>query len=476
MRRSPDPDHPDSKTVYLLAMAQSAALQYQEAIATMKRAQLLNSSSANPSRQLGIDILNQLGRVYTQVGDNSAAIASYTDSLGMDPAQRDIYLRKADAVFPSSPVQAIRVLLDGLPHDPTSSEIRVAMREDISKLKPANREPVAEILQAALPKLPVAEEYAEVCGYAAADLLYTDRDRAIIYLQRVAALRQEDLAPVTRNWVARIQAGDYWQQGEYEKAYNATLAAQKIFDDSITQAQLSDIEVAWAESQKESNPAKARELFKRAYTRSKPLVIHGKEEAYDSFAKAGHMLDQDEASREVFAQLVKTTPDDTNAARALFLICNDYLLDLQCTYSTAKKILATPPGDIGLQLDGVEAAVLTGNYAQAQQWLALADKHTETDLMHKAVANFYRFWIAFAQDSLSSKQDFQHLVTSLGSYKKSRAATPLQFEPWWFKGARHALDSSTLPPAKKDVLLKIIASFDDPGQDTTVLIQLVQQM
>ena len=59
-----------------------------------------------------------------------------------------------------------------------------------------------------------------------------------------------------------------------------------------------------------------------------------------------------------------------------------------------------------------------------------ADEHPEADVMDKAIANFYRFWISYALGSTSSKQDLQHLVASLNEYNQARATAPGLLDTW----------------------------------------------
>ena len=131
------------------------------------------------------------------------------------------------------------------------------------------------MLQAALPSLPVSEEYAEVCAYAASELVYTDRHLSERYLIRTTTLSPDEVSVETRNWIARIQAFDYFLQADYEKAYSFALKAQKTLDDAMTQGLLADIELAWAQSLKDRDPAKSSKLLNQSYSRSKPLVLQG---------------------------------------------------------------------------------------------------------------------------------------------------------------------------------------------------------
>jgi hypothetical protein len=158
------------------------------------------------------------------------------------------------------------------------------------------------------------------------------------------------------------------------------------------------------------------------------------------------------------------------------------LVDLECAYAAAKKSLATPVEDLGLQLDGVEAAVLNNDHKQAVEWLKALEQHPEADSMNKAVASFYRFWICYADDCTSSKQDFQYLVASLDEYNRVRAVSPEPSNTWSFGAAERVLTENQLPEAKnllaakKKVLLSIIAVFENPSQGTAGLIQLAKEM
>ena len=132
-RRSPAPD---ANTLYLLALAQSVALEYPEAIATLKHVvELSVSSTTQGSRQLAINALNQLGTIYSRTGDSRSAAIYYAKSLERNPAQPDIYVRQSEVVFGADPVGAIKLLLDGLHHNPQATSIRNALRNEYFKVE-----------------------------------------------------------------------------------------------------------------------------------------------------------------------------------------------------------------------------------------------------------------------------------------------------------------------------------------------------
>jgi hypothetical protein len=126
-------------------------------------------------------------------------------------------------------------------------------------------------------------------------------------------------------------------------------------------------------------------------------------------------------------------------------------------------------------LDGVEAAVLYNDYKQSSEWLTVIEQHPEANAMTKAVASFYRFWISYADDRPSSKQDFQRLLTSLNEYKRGLgpgAASTAAGDNWSFGGVRRVLAENKLDAAKgltedkKEVLLAIMNAFDHPEHST----------
>ena len=174
--------------------------------------------------------------------------------------------------------------------------------------------------------------------------------------------------------------------------------------------------------------------------------------------------------------------DDHTAALELLTICEDNLGDVECAYAAAKKALAKRTDDMGLQLDGVEAAVLHNDHKQAVEWLTIIEQDPEADSMTKAVASFYRFWISYAEDNPSSKQDLQHLVASLNEYNRGRTVVSAESASWSFEGARRVLNKNTLPLAislpekKKKDLLAIIDAFEHPDQGTTALSRLAERM
>ncbi len=221
-------------------------------------------------------------------------------------------------------------------------------------------------------------------------------------------------------------------------------------------------------------------MLNQAYDRVKPLTFNGDDQGYQSFMDVNHLLHRDAESKQVFSDLLNKNVDDHYAARGVLFVCEEYLLDAECAYKAADQALKNPSADVDLQLDGVEAAVLFNEKTKALEWLTIVEQHAEADRMTKAVAGFYRFWISYAENSTSSKQDFQHLLTSLDEYQ--RVAPAESVDRWSFQGARHILNENKLPTAtnlpeqKKQVLLAIMDAFDHPEQGTAGLTQLAERM
>lgn len=479
----------DPKTLYLLGLAQSAALGFPEAIATLTRVVEISDSAGTPdSAKLAIQALNAMASVYNQAGDTPKAATSYAKSLQRDPSQSAIYIRQSDTLLATDPLGAINVLLDGLRHDPQSKSIHPVLQSDVLKLKPADFAAVTDLLRSAMGSLPVSDEYAQACAYAASQLLYTDLPRAKQYLSRTDGLRSVDLSPVTRNWIARLRAVGALQENNYETAFAYAQQAQSIVDDEkfddqkMSTALLSKIQVAWAQSLKKGDPERAR-MLNQAYDRVKPLALAGDDQGYQSFMEVNHLLHRDAESKQVFFNLLNKNVDDHYAARGVLFVCEEYLLDADCAYKAADQALKNPSDDIDLQLDGVEAAVLFNQNKKALEWLTIVEQHAEADSMSKAIAGFYRFWISYAENSSSSKQDFQHLLTSLDEYHHVvTAASSGSVDKWSFLGARHILNENKLPAAtnlpeqKKQVLLVIMDAFDHPEKGTAGLTRLAEQM
>jgi hypothetical protein len=159
---------------------------------------------------------------------------------------------------------------------------------------------------------------------------------------------------------------------------------------------------------------------------------------------------------------------------------------VKCIYAAAQKALAKPSEDIGLQLDGVEAAVLNNDRKQALEWLIIVEQHTEADDMTRAIASFYRFWLSYAENDPSSRLDFQRVEAAFNVYNRARATrSPILADPagiWSFKGAVNVLKGNKVPAAtnltenKRKVLLAIIDAFDHPEQGTTGLSQVAERM
>ena len=483
---------PDPHTFYFLALAQSGALQYPEAIATFKRViELSDSVARREYGDLAIKALNQLGGVYTQTGDKEAASAFYTESLKRDPTQWDIYLTNAEIVVATNPVGAIKLLLDGFGHNPKSAVIRSAIQRDISKLKPPEFQAAVDLLESAKATLPVTEEYAQACAFAASRLLYFDPQLAERYLLRIESVPPGELRASTRNWVARLRAIDSGLHKKFDAAYGFALQAEKIAEDEkvddqkLSKVVLSDVQIAWAKELQEQDPARLR-MLNETRRRIKRLVEEGNTSFYQDFMDSNHLLKDDAESKRVFSTLLHNNNDDHSAARGLMFVCGEYIFDVKCTYAAAQKALAKPSEDIGLQLDGVEAAVLNNDRKQALEWLIIVEQHTEADNMTRAIASFYRFWLSYAENDPSSRPDFQRVEAAFNVYNRARATrSPILADPagiWSFKGAVNVLKGNKVPAAtnltenKRKVLLAIIDAFDHPEQGTTGLSQVAERM
>ena len=488
-RRSPDPD---PNTFYFLALAQSNALQYPDAVATFKHVIEMCDAAAKPeNRELAIKALNQLGDVYTRTGDKQAASASYAKSLERNPSQSYLYVSQAEILFATNPVGAIKLLLDGLGHNPKSETIRSAIGEDIPKLKPPDFQGAANLLATAKDTFPLTEEYAQMCAFAASQLLYSDPQLAVGYLSKLDGLSPEKLSASTRNWFARLQAVDSSRRKNFDAAYAFAMKAEKIVEDEklddqkLSKVVLSDVQVAWAKTLQNQDPERKR-MLRETYARVKPLVVEGNTNFYQDFMDVNHLLDNDVESKLIFSNLLDKNNGDHFAARGILFVCGENLLDVKCAYLAARKALAKPSDDIDLQLDGVEAAVLNNDRKQGLEWLAIVEQHAEADNMTKAIAGFYRFWISYAENDPSSKQDFQHMVAALNEYNRARAALSPEMadtaDKWSFGEASGVLNENKLPAAtnlpenKKKDLLAIMDAFDHPKQGTTGLSLLAERM
>ena len=226
-------------------------------------------------------------------------------------------------------------------------------------------------------------------------------------------------------------------------------------------------------------------MLNETHRRIKRLVEEGNTSLYQDFMEGNHLLKDDAESKRVFSSLLDKNSDDHSAARGLMFVCGEYMLDVKCLYETAQKALAKPSEDIGLQLDGVEAAVLSNDRKQGLEWLIIVEQHTEADNMTRAIAGFYRFWLSYAENGPSSKLDFQHMVAALNVYNRARLAHSPEVADsgnWSFEGARNVLNGNKLPAAtnltqdKRKILLSIIDTFDHPEQGTTGLSQLAERM
>lgn len=487
---------PDPYVLSLLGAAQSSALQYDDAVTTFTRA--LELSAKPDYRELATYDLNQLGDIYARKGDKGKASAYYAKSLERDPGQPDLYVGQAEIVFGTDQVAAIKLLLDGLAHNPKSDSIRSAILEDILALKPPEFKGAADLLESAKATLPVTEEYARECAFAASRLLYSDPQLAHDYLSRVEKLPPGELSASTRNWFARLEALDSSRQEKFEAARDFALKAEKIVEDEKLDDQrmsvqvLTEVDEAWAKKLPVGDHAR-KKLLDEIHASVEPLVLEGDTHFYQTFMETNHLSDAggqskdgDTESRLVFSKLLDKNGSDHYAARGVMFVCGEYLLDLNCAFEAAKKALAKPSDDFDLQLDGVEVAVLSNDRNQAFEWLKAVEQHPEADNMSKAVTGFYRFWLSYAGDAPSSKLDFQHMLTALNEYNRERAALPqgqTDSASWWsFKGASNVLNKNELPAAtnlpedKKKTLLAIIDAFDHPEQGTTGLTQLAERM
>jgi hypothetical protein len=478
----------NAEMLYLLALAQSAAFKYEDSIVTLQRALAISESQNSP--EVSIEVLNQLGFTYNQLGDTQNAAKYYAESLGRNPNQPDLYIRQADILFETKPVAAVKALLEGLRHEPKSEPLHDSLQSRIAKLKEGDVKAVADLIESAMANVPLSEEYAQVCAYGASITIYSDRNIATQYLERIKRIPLANLSAMSRNWISRLRATDALQQQSYQAAYRYASEAQRVVDKEnyhdgrMSNVLLSHIQFAWAQSLNEQDPAR-RQMLMLAHDRSKPIVQEGDGQGYSDFVQINHLLDNDAESKQIFSELLDKKANDQVAAEAVIYVCNEFLRDPGCAYDIARHSLTVPSDNVTLQLDGVEAALLWNDTDRALEWLTVAEQHPEADVVTKAVAATYRFWISYAGDKPSSRRDFENLVAAMNEYYRIwLAETPdvRAYEAWSFKGPRRVLTENRLPAAtrlsdrKRRVLLDIFDLLEHPEDGMAHLTQLAEMM
>jgi len=112
--------------------------------------------------------------------------------------------------------------------------------------------------------------------------------------------------------------------------------------------------------------------------------------------------------------------------------------------------------------------VLQNDYQQASVWLnELARLNLDAD--YRAIADFYKLWIALVRKEAGVKEDFDHLRQSLTAYTQLQKKPDPQPSAWSFQAAQHALARTELSPQKQKLLSDAMVVIDDPTKDVATI-------
>jgi tetratricopeptide (TPR) repeat protein len=508
----------DWSASYYLGMAQASTYKYSDAVESLKESlsEVSASTAKGPEADKSIvQVRNTLGDVYLRYGDGKNGVLQYEESLKINPDQPEVYVKRAEALFVDDRPGAMKVLLDGVHRAPTGSELHTALLENVRKLQEGDFKAVQkEFEQAFADGVPMTDEYALLwvlwgeTGSVNAD---TVRQRQYVtnaldlhpadvqvqaqayalraaidlpgnleevdkYLAQAEALPAEKLDGNTLSWVARLRAIYWLDRKDYARASDWAEKARAIDTSSASQLLSADVANNWAKSlaERDVRDEQANKLFTKARDVVLPLVESRYEGADSVLHTANHGLGLDQDSKKVFKTIVDKNPKDFSATLSLAFVCSEYLFDTACSYTQNRKLLdldlsALSPADRqAMKLNAAEAAVLQHDYRQASVWLnELALPGLGAD--YRAIADFYKTWIAFARKQADSQSDFDQLRQALTAYTELQKKGEVQPSGWSFQGARHALAHSELPLQKQKLLSDVIAVIEDPTKNTAAI-------
>jgi hypothetical protein len=181
-------------------------------------------------------------------------------------------------------------------------------------------------------------------------------------------------------------------------------------------------------------PAKADDYRIKASSIMSELAAKHYVDAYEPLRNTNHILKKDQETRAIFENIVAAEKGskDPVALYYLMLLCNNYLSDFQCGFTTAMRLEKLSESqdyavrrrnshedEYSFRLGIAEAYLLYGQYEKASELLDDFLLKSDPPDAHRAVAHFYKSWMLFAQskepDANSQVQSWQQIVNKLAS-------------------------------------------------------------
>ncbi len=510
------------KAFSVLGQAQVLTWKYSEAVLSLEKASSLAKQDTASGKLVAAadraQILSLLGDAYRNNEKYDQAQAAYKESLALLPSQPQLYAKKALALrLGGNRIASLEVILDGIkayPDDP--QPLRTQARDVIRVLQKDEFDKAASLFAAALGAgVMVSNEYALVLSGkwdqvldtnwtpenraearkafdAAASLqpldpdiqagLYIDlartqlqdgdRKKLQTFIAAIEKLPADQVTASHREWAERINAQDYLDNNELEKATASADAALRIQATDQGNYLACTARLFLAQEKEKAfgptpTPAQRLELKKRyreAADISTPLVLRRYAGTDTILVMASHPLGEDHKTQQQFEHLIKLNPQDVSAINALMFVCSQYLMDANCSFSTAQKLAALlnprAPDAASDYLNIAEVAVLTSNDAVALNWLSTAAQQPQLGPRNESLVHFYRLWVELrrgqAQESLS---DFQAWCDSMQRFRQTHDQLN-----WIFDGVKKALSHEKLTDGSALLLLAMTESFEDSNK------------
>jgi tetratricopeptide (TPR) repeat protein len=155
--------------------------------------------------------------------------------------------------------------------------------------------------------------------------------------------------------------------------------------------------------------------------------------------------------KALLASAVNELPDDDDVLLERAHFCNDFAIDLECSFVSDSIRIARGRAEPSTLLDAIEAAVLTDRPSVAMTWLQRVSPKVTT--CHIVVMKFYTFWTGNGDARTVAFNDWRQAMTKI-------RASPERC--WLFDGAKARLHAS---PAIADAprLLAMIAAYESPA-------------
>jgi tetratricopeptide (TPR) repeat protein len=470
--------------------------------------------TAGASAQDRTDALRNLADIYREKGDNREAVAIYDQLLQLHPTDSLLALDRAvNLRLAHYQISALRALAELAVRNPGWDVPRVDFEntladtraEDLAdsvtavaticnaaaNLRPicvrvigdkteqlshsAPRTPHVRALAGALIQLASTQpsKQSEAYAYLGASSLGTSylresnrgrpelivRDTMNLAAAGAALSKADSLARIvgdapTREWVARLRAEFFLERGEFTRAYGEARRALAIRPG--TEGRLMAVQMAltrgidFADRQLDDS---ARAAYRDADTLMAPLVNARVRRSYFYLGEVKHVLGQDVMARSQLEAIVRQTPTDDDASRALNMVCIEYLKDYECALRAQRVAYQT-----GLlhtfedSLSAVETAVVFGDLATSRQWLApLLPRPAAA--CEKAVAYLYASWIAAAAADDSGR------VRANAGFRDALGERDCRGH-WLFEGAKAKLRGSSPPPMPDNARTDLLQMID----------------